>query len=431
MALTNSRRSPIVRHPYLVGVLSCVTGSVILLVGLFFACPPFSHSGCGQSGLVPLVWIAGTMLGLVVILAVVLPGGARFALAFCVALLLVSVGTRGLLFKLWAAPVNAITRAARPQWAPITALRQSSARKRQWIATTSAQTLEPIHGVRMARLLQDCIERYRGADPLGSYPHNADAVTSAVDCAPLVRDRIDLEETDSSRYTLGEDHGYRWSYSPAAADGEGRVLRYAIRVEPDSLINKPGPIYLGDENGLLVERARADAPAMAVGSPAAILKDLLPCVAQLDAERRRRRARQNYTYYSDPTAFEAATSACPDLAGRLRKDESSPGVTLSVPIHEHRGEFLDTAAVYLLTYTPLDIEGITFELRATPIAMRGGRIRSGVRRYFVSGDGTLYVTREARDATALDSAPEACEVEPRTPCAARGPGHGKQDVIRR
>lgn len=300
--------------------------------------------------------------------------------------------------------------------APLGNDRQMDARKRQWIATTSAQTLEAIHGVRTAQLLQDCIEKYRSADPLGSYPHNADVVTSPAYCAPLVRDRIDPVEPDSSRYTLSEDFGYRWSYSPAAADGDGRVLRYSIRVEPDSLINKPGPIYLSDEKGLLVERARSDAPGVAAGSPASTLKDMLPCVAQLDAERRRRRARQNYMY-SDPTPFEAAVSACPDLAGRFRKDESGGGVTLSVPIHEHRGEFLDTAAVYLLTYTPLDIEGITFELRATPATVSGGRIHGGVRRYFVAGDGSLHVTREPRDATATDAAPDACEVEPRTPCA--------------
>jgi hypothetical protein len=301
--------------------------------------------------------------------------------------------------------------------APLGNDRQMDARKRQWIATTSAQTLEAIHGVRTAQLLQDCIEKYRSADPLGSYPHDADAVTSPGYCAPLVRDRIDLVVPDSSRYTLSADYGYRWSYSPAAADGDGRVLKYSIRVEPDSLIHKPGPIYVSDESGLLVERARADAPGMAAGSPAAMLKDMLPCVAQLDAERRRRRARQNYMYYSDPTPFQAAVSACPDIASRIRKDESGGAVTLSVPIHEHRGEFLDTAAVYLLTYTPLDIEGITFELRATPATVRAGRIHSGVRRYFVSGDGSLHVTREPRDATAADAAPEPCEVEPRTPCA--------------
>jgi hypothetical protein len=356
------------------------------------------------------------MLCLVAIFAIVFPGGLRFALAFGVTLLVLSAGTRGLLLNVWAAPAHMLADAGKPLWAPIAAQRQESERKRQWIATTSAQTLEPIHGVRTAQLLQDCIEKYRSADPLGSYPHNAHAVTSPVYCAPLVRDRIDLEAHDSARYTLSEDFGYRWSYSPAAPDGNGRVLRYSIRVEPDSLINKPGPIYLSDENGLLVERARVDAPAMAAASPAAMLKDMLPCVAQLDAERRRRRARQNYMY-SDPTPFEAAVSACPDLAGRFRKDESGAGVTLSVPIHEHRGEFLDTAAVYLLTYTPLDIEGITFELRATPSIARAGRIHSGVRRYFVAGDGSLHVTREPRDATASDAAPDACEVEPRTPCA--------------
>ena len=345
--MPDSPSSPSARRPSQAAVLSCVAGSVILLVALFVASGSFS----GRELLAPL-------------------GNDP----------------------------------------------QMNARKRQWIATTSAQTLEGIRGVRTAQLLQDCIEKYRSADPLGSYPHNADAVTSPVSCAPLVRDRIDRVEPDSSRYTLGEDFGYRWSYLPAAADGDGRILRYSIRVEPDSLINKPGPIYLSNESGLLVERARVDAPGTAAGSPAAMLKDVLPCIGQLDAERRRRRARQNYMY-SEPTPFGAAVSACPDLAGRFREDESSGGVTLSVPIHERRGEFLDTAAVYLVTFTPLDIEGISFELRATPATVRGGRIHSGVRRYFVSGDGSLHVTREPRDATAADAAPDPCEVEPRMPCA--------------
>jgi hypothetical protein len=398
------------------GGLFGAVSSVVLLVGIFLECGPLSHVSCGNSDFEPIVWIAATMLCLVAIFAITFPGGLRFAVSFGITLLVLSAGTRGLLLKLWATPVYAVADAAQPLWAPIAAQQQRSARKREWIATTSAQVLEAIHGVRMARLLEDCVEQSRVADPLASYPHNADVITSQGYCTTLESDRIGVDVADSSRYTLNEDHGYRWRYIPAPAEVDGRIVRYSIRVEPDSLIKKSGPIYLGDENGLLVERARADAPAMAVASPAPILKDMLPCIAQLELERRRRRSRQNY-YYSEPTAFDAALSACPDLAGRFRNNESAGGVTLSVPIHEQRGAFLDTAAVYLLTYTPLDVEGVNFELRAAPVTAGGGRIRSGVRRYLVTADGSLHVTREARDATVNDPAPDPCEVDPRAVCS--------------
>ena len=416
MTLPESQPSLISRRPYLLGGLFGVIGSVVLLVGIFATCGPLSHVSCGNSNFEPIVWIAATMLCLVAIFAITFPGGLRFALAFGTTLLVLSAGTRGLLLKLWSTPVYAVADAAQPLWAPIAAQRQQSARKREWIAAASAQTLEAIHGVRMARLLEDCIERSRVADPLASYPHNADVITSTGYCTTLARDRIGADVADSLRYTLNEDHGYRWSYTPAPAGVDGRIVRYSIRVEPDSLINKPGPLYVSDENGLLVERARADAPAMAAGSPEPILKDMLPCIAQLEPERRRRRSRQNY-YYSEPTAFDAAMSACPDLAGRFRKNEEAGGVTLSVPIHEQRGVFLDTAAVYLLTYTPLDIEGVDFELRAAPVTMSGGRIRSGMRRYLVTADGSVHVTREARDATVSDPAPDACEADPQAVCS--------------
>ena len=415
MNLPEAQRSFVSRRPYLVGGLFGVAGSVVLLVSIFVACGPLSHSSCGASNVEPVVWIASTMLCLVAIFAITFPGGLRLALAFGITLLVLSAGTHGLLLKLWATPVYAIADAARPVWAPIALHQQLSTRKREWIATTSAQTLDPIHGVRMARLLEDCIEKYRDANPLASYPHNAAVISSEGYCTSLARDRIDADVADSSRYTLNEDHGYRWSYAPAGAGGDGRIQRYSIRVEPDSLIRKPGPLYRSDENGLLVERARAEAPGTAVGSPVPILKDMLPCIAQLDLERRRRRSRQNY-YYSEPTAFDAAMSACPDLAGRFRRNESAGGVTLSVPIHEQRGAFLDTAAVYLLTYTPLDVEGVNFELRAAPLTASGGRIRSGVRRYLVTADGAVHVTREARDATASDPAPDACETDPLAHC---------------
>ena len=314
MTLPEAQRSFVSRRPYLVGGLFGVAGSVILLVSIFAACGPLSHSSCGTSDFEPVVWIASTMLCLVAIFAIAFPSGRRFAIAFVITLLVLSAGTHGLLLKLWATPVYAIADAAHPLWAPIAAQRQLSTRKREWIATTSAQTLEAIHGVRMARLLEDCIEKFRGANPLGSYPHNADVISSEGDCTSLARDRIDLNIADSSRYTLNEDHGYRWSYAPVPAETHGRILRYSLRVEPDSLINKPGPLYLSDENGLLVERARAGAPGTAVGSPVPILKDMLPCIAQLDLERRRRRSRQNY-YYSEPSAFDAAMRRAPISPG--------------------------------------------------------------------------------------------------------------------
>ena len=400
-------------RPLVAGVGAAVAGSIVLLVGYFFACPPLSHSGCGALAMTTLAWLAGAMLALSGAYAFARPGGVRFAGAFCLTIIVGAMATRGMLFQVWTAPVRSAFNATRPLWTPAFARREQWNRNAQWVATTAAQTLEGIHGVRLARELAECIELQRDADSSQSYPRAPDAVTAGASCAALVSDRIDLPG-GPTRYTLAGDPGYRWSYVAGAPDDAGRVFRYSIRVEPDSLLRKPGPVYLSDETGLLMERVRAGDQASVVASPVQFLSDIRPCVAQLQAERRRRAARTDH-WYSAPSAFDAAASTCPDIASRLRERSRPDSATVAVPIHERRGEFLDTAGVYLVTYIPLDAEGWMFLLRATP--QTGSRYRAGVRRYLVAADGSLHVTSEQRDATPDDPAPPACEIDPPAPCA--------------
>lgn len=400
------------KRPLTAGIIVGVVGSIVLFVALQVACPSFTRTVCSASRQAPVLWLAGAMIALVAILAIALRWGMAFVLVCATTVLAGGAVTHGLVLNLWTAPFGALAHTARPIWTPVIERRALFGRSAQWVGTMSAQTLERIHGVRMAQLLQDCAESYRRADSLVSYPRTADELTTGTFCGVLTRDRIDLPG-DTTRYSLAVDHGYRWSYVAGVKDAQGRVSSYSVRVEPDSLLQKPGPVYLGDESGLLRERASADEPPHVAASPVAFLLDIRPCVAQLDAERRSRKARLK-EYYREPTAFEAAGSVCPDVASRLRRNEDGGSATVAFPIHEQRGEFLDTAAIYVLSYTPLDGTGANFELSATP--MPTARALGGKRRYLLAGDGSLHVTGEARDATAEDSAPPPCEQDQKVAC---------------
>ena len=413
MTESDSQQSTSLERPLLVGALACFVGSIVLLVGLFGTCSPFRGGFCSGSDLEPIVWMAGTMIVLVAIFSIAFAGGARFAMGFVAMWLALSAISGGLLFKLWVAPVYLLAKAAHPLTAPIVEHHQAATRKDQWIATTRAQTLEPIHGVRLARAVQDCVESYEAHDPAESYPSDVNFLLQS--CANLSRDRATGATSDTTRYLLSVDRGFRWSYSPGAVDASGRVSRYTIRVEPDALLEKQGPIYTTDENGLLVEHVRKDAVGTAVGSPAMFMRDVRACLAQWPAERRRRREEMK-DYYREPSPFDAAAHACPDVSERFRRVRSSDDVSLAVPIHERRGQFLDTASVFALTYSVFDGATDAFELHAVPVEEGAGRIHSGVRRYLLDADGTIHVTREPRMATVEDPPVPQCELDQVTAC---------------
>jgi hypothetical protein len=413
MTASDSQQSTSLERPLLVGALACFVGSIVLLLALFGSCSPFGGGFCSGSDLEPLVWMAGTMIVLVAIFSIAFAGGARFAMGFVAMWLALSAISGGLLFKLWAAPLYLLAHAAHPLTAPIVEHVEAATRKDQWIATTRAQTLEPIHGVRLARAVQDCVEGYEIDDPAESYPPDMNFVIQT--CASLSRDRASGATSDTTRYQLGVDRGFRWTYTPGAVDASGRVTRYTIRVEPDALLEKQGPIYITDQNGLLIEHVRKDAVGTAVGSPAMFMRDVRACLAQLPAERRRRRE-QMKDYYREPSAFDAAARACPDVSERFRRVSSSDDVSLAVPIHERRGQFLDTASVFALTYSVVDGATDAFELHAVPIEEGAVRIHSGVRRYLMDADGRIHVTREPRQATTEDPPVPQCELDQVTAC---------------
>lgn len=400
-------------RPYVIGLIAGLAASAILGLAFFAQCPPFTHDFCTNAAVAPLVWLASVMLALVAIFAFTFPGGLRFALSFCVTVLLCGVATGGILLKLWSLPVGAAVDATRPVWKPVAEAHERLDKKADWVAAVSAQTLEGVLGVRMIGELQRCADDFHAADSVQSYPRSAGDVTSSTVCSYLSSNRIDLPD-DGTRYALGTDHGYRWSYVPGAVNDVGAVGHYTIRVEPDSLLRKPGPVYVSHEDGVVIEFLNAGTHGKVAANPVAFLKDIRPCIAQLPAERKRRASRTNYSY-SEPTPFQAAASACPDVATRLRRDGDDATATVAFPIHDHPGEFLDTAVVYSIRYVPLDAEGVQFELYATPTTAL--RVHGGLRRYLIAGDGSVHVTRERRDATVEDPAPLACELDPGTPCA--------------
>jgi hypothetical protein len=398
-------------RPYVMGLAAGIAGSVILRVAWVVVCPPFSTAACVNSATAAVTWLAAIMLGLVALLTFLFGVGRRFTFAFFGAVLLCGVATRGTVLRLWYLPVGALIHQIRPVVKPIADVRKQVDSKAEWVATTSAQTLEGVHGVRILGALQQCAEEFRAADSVHSYPRNAADITSSTECSALLETRID--GYGPTRYVLGNDRGYRWRYTPRRSANANVMDGYQLRVAPDSLLGKPGPSYVSREDGVVVEYASAESKGVVAANPVAFLRDMRPCVAQLQAERKRRASRKD-SYYVEPTPFGAASSACPDIALRLRRDTDGTKATVAFPLHERQGEFLDTAVVYDVRYVPLDIEGVSFELYAAPSAAT--RIPSGVRRYLIAGDGSVHVTREPRDPTVHDPGPAACEVEPGTPC---------------
>lgn len=398
-------------RPYIMGLAAGIAGSAILRVAWTVACPPFSTASCVASATSVVTWLSAIMLGLVALLIFLFGIGRRFAVAFFGAVLLCGMATRGTVLRLWYLPVGALMHEIRPVVKPVAELHQRIDSKNDWVSATSAQTLEGLPGVRMVGELQRCAEDFRAADSVHSYPRKATDITSSTECSTLVETRID--GTGPTRYVLGTDRGYRWQYLPRRSTTPDVMDGYQLRIAPDSLLEKAGPSYVSGEDGVIVEYATVQSKGMVAANPVAFLRDMRPCVAQLRAERKRRASRKD-SYYVEPTPFGAASSACPDIAMRLRRDTDGTMATVAFPVHERQGEFLDTAVVYDVRYVPLDIEGATFELYAAPSAAT--RVPGGVRRYLIAGDGSVHVTREPRDPTVLDPGPKACELDPNTPC---------------
>ena len=109
--------------------------------------------------------------------------------------------------------------------------------------------------------------------------------------------------TQKTGYDTG-DNGWRWSSVPTAYGSK-------VVVQPDPLLNQPGPLFEFDAEAVLVQRASADAPAHAIVPPLRLLESYRACL--IDAVRKASPARWTGDWN---TAIDLASEpgACPALS---------------------------------------------------------------------------------------------------------------------
>ena len=399
-----------------------MTGLVIL-----FACPNLSACPPRNSAFAVIVttvtWIA------VLVSPFVLAGGWRLFCGFLVAMLFGGISTGGMTTRLWKSPMRRVAEAASPVTKPVVQASRSGKLRTAWVNERKYNPIPPVLGFRMSNTLQQCANSFRRTDASGSFPRTREELESQADCVELSSDRIDRDSVTARRYQLEPliDIGWRWSYKAVRTDDAGRVTGFQLRVEPDPLLEKPGPVYVSDETGLVLERLAPDKPATAVGSIAPMLVRLRECMMRIPAERERRAALQRarsegQQYYGGGArpAFDEGRPLCGEIGKRLSTyNIGGEEADFSLTVHDQTTEIQDLAAVYRLRYESLDGIGFDFHIYAAPTATTRAPIASsGVRRYYLAPDGSVHFTRDERQASVQDPLVPACELSPESPCVA-------------
>ncbi|HEX2781263.1 MAG TPA: hypothetical protein VHM30_17310 [Gemmatimonadaceae bacterium] len=352
------------------------------------------------------------------VLAILSGKGRRVALGFLCGVVGMAI-VRPAIGGIWAMPMAAAVDATRPAWAPIAAASARSAAEESWVGARRAEIPVVVHAQRLANQVHECVARYRAVDSLASYPRRAAEVTAMSNCADLVATRADNDSVPT-RFT-DADFGWRWSYTPGAADPGGRVTSYVVRVFEDPAIGRPSPQYLGDESGVVRELAPGKAPGFAA-SPVQALVQLRRCLQRVPAFHEKEEARYGYPRERNP--MYEVLFVCPELKGHVYVDiDDRDKNILAVPARPTPGEFVDTASVYQVEFIPADVAGLVFELQVRPWRSRNPYVHSGIRRFFVARDGSIHVATGQGNATAGDplvaecseGVPEACGDSPPTP----------------
>jgi hypothetical protein len=115
-------------------------------------------------------------------------------------------------------------------------------KRREWIAARRATPVSIAEGEALMKSIDECVTRYH--DNFDRYPSNAGQL-DLVNCQQFLGSQADTAAV-LKRFPAS-DHGWRWTYTPSAADSLGHVTRYRVRVFEDPAIDRPSPQYSSDE----------------------------------------------------------------------------------------------------------------------------------------------------------------------------------------
>jgi hypothetical protein len=322
-------------------------------------------------------------------------GVARhLAVGFFAAVIGGSLVTRGFLLLLWGFPViaayTAIDGATTKRHAAKVASAQMSSHG-AWVKARRAEAPVLAAGQTLANRVNECAAAYREVDTVGSYPRNIDEL-QMIQCSGLGPTRAD---TSLSRVSK-DDPGWRWIYTPGAADSSGVVRGYRVRVFEDPAVDREAPQYVTDATAG-VREFRPGAPPKLVATPIEQLSLLNRCIAQVPEERSRdSEVARKYSHYDGP--LDEVLHRCKALQGTItsRYPNDRYGETTLLM---RRGTAVDTIGSYTVALIPVDEKKFLFQLSATPRSSNG--FHPGPRSYFVTSDGSVHA-RNGDRATAAD-----------------------------
>jgi hypothetical protein len=323
--------------------------------------------------------------------AIVSTVGRRFAAGFIAVIISMAIGTKGAVLVIpWGLPAIAAYHAVSSATASVANIGADSRRRSAWVETRRKDPPAPSRGQILINTVNECAARYRDNDTLNSYPADPGPLADLIDCQGLSASRVD-NDTARTRFTERDD-GWRWSYTPAAAEPTGRISGYSVRAFEDSALGPTSLQYTSDQAGLVSEHAPGKKPVV-VATPVESLRLLWQCIARIPAEREKEkqlpseeRIRTQWRTWSNP--IDEVLGRCPTLAPVVSVDYDARSyglITLTTP--GVNGRAADTVGVYAVELIPVDAKHFVYEVRATPRNVRGHH--SGVVEYFVARDGSI------------------------------------------
>ena len=371
------------------GFVACIVVTTLLWV---IACNPIFVQGCTEGDPRFAAWCAGVIEIALIVLLFVRRGGWRFTAGFFLSFLVLATCSRGRATPSWlVAPAAALAKAA-PLWSPVIARQNATAAQQEWIGVHRTQHPTLVHATRLVNLVHECAAAVRDSSSAG-YPRSVAELSAPLNCRALRSLALDAEGVTSR---FGDtDNGWRMVYRPAEPNADGTVTGYTVRVLEDPRLERPSPVFSGDESGIIREQAPGAPPRLAA-SPVASLVMLRRCLTRVPAEKARLEAQRGWP--SPTPALHLVGSVCPELSqhiGTPYHNGPPESGMVAVQVHDQPGEFTDTAAVYRSEFVPADVDGLIFELHLTPMSVTNPAIHAGSRRFFVSRTNAAAPTSPA------------------------------------
>jgi hypothetical protein len=255
----------------------------------------------------------------------------------------------------------------------------TSRERRQWIKDKQGVYFDERSGLQLAFEIDDCA----GGRTLRE--------TYLQPCGSLARSRAHQAPEPPHWYTA-HDSGWRWMDTTYED-------QHHIVIFPDPLSGRSGPVFEVRENGLIVRRETADAPAFAVREDLAVADAFRRCLLATAP-----RARSEGAWDGDWASLlrQMPTPRCEGLAivSTAERNTYGPARARVRFAGSHWGPFD-------IEYEPMRDERGGFQLRGSAME----------RRYLIDRDGGWHVSEtRSRRAEPFDPPPPACAIDLRRAC---------------